>query len=160
LPQVHAENGDAVALWQKRIFEMGVTGPEGHALSRPPSLEGEATGRAIRLAGLANVPLYVVHVMSIDALEEVGVRRGAACVGGVVASAWWPMARLDGAVGGAASALPSRRAAQQQQLGPRSQAAWPRGPLPACPPACRAGGARPAARPARVRGARRLWAGC
>ena len=32
---------------------------------------GEATARAIRLARLVGVPLYVVHVMSIDALEEV-----------------------------------------------------------------------------------------
>ncbi|KAJ4973053.1 hypothetical protein NE237_006227 [Protea cynaroides] len=34
-------------------------------------LEGEATTRAIRLAGFVNVPLYVVHVMSIDAMEEI-----------------------------------------------------------------------------------------
>jgi dihydroorotase-like cyclic amidohydrolase len=34
-------------------------------------LEGEATGRAIRLASFVGVPLYVVHVMSIDAMEEV-----------------------------------------------------------------------------------------
>lgn len=57
---------------QKRIFEAGITGPEGHPLSRPSMLEGEATSRAIRLADFVNVPLYVVHVMSIDALEEVG----------------------------------------------------------------------------------------
>ncbi len=48
-----------------------MTGPEGHALSRPAVLEGEATGRAIRLARVVGVPLYVVHVMSIDAMEEV-----------------------------------------------------------------------------------------
>lgn len=50
LPQVHAENGDAVALGQERVFAAGITGPEGHAMSRPAVLEGEATGRAIRLA--------------------------------------------------------------------------------------------------------------
>ncbi|KAL7151939.1 hypothetical protein ABFS83_04G065300 [Erythranthe nasuta] len=75
LAMVHAENGDAVFEGQKRMIELGIVGPEGHALSRPPQLEGEATGRAIRLAGFVNTPLYVVHVMSIDAMEEVAKAR-------------------------------------------------------------------------------------
>ncbi|XP_073154633.1 dihydropyrimidinase [Henckelia pumila] len=75
LAMVHAENGDAVFEGQKRMIELGITGPEGHALSRPPMLEGEATGRAIRLAGFVNTPLYVVHVMSIDAMEEIAKAR-------------------------------------------------------------------------------------
>ncbi|XP_011024994.1 PREDICTED: dihydropyrimidinase [Populus euphratica] len=75
LAMVHAENGDAVFEGQKRMIELGITGPEGHALSRPPLLEGEATARAIRLAGFVNTPLYVVHVMSIDAMEEIAKAR-------------------------------------------------------------------------------------
>lgn len=71
LAMVHAENGDGVAEGQKRMIDLGITGPEGHALSRPPVLEGEATARAIRLASFINTPLYVVHVMSIDAMEEI-----------------------------------------------------------------------------------------
>ncbi|KAH7415095.1 hypothetical protein KP509_14G026900 [Ceratopteris richardii] len=71
LAQVHAENGDAVAEGQIQMIELGITGPEGHGFSRPPILEGEATSRAIRLAGFVNTPLYVVHVMSIEALEEI-----------------------------------------------------------------------------------------
>jgi hypothetical protein len=78
LAQVHAENGDAVAEGQRAVFAAGVTGPEGHALSRPAALEGEATARAIRLAEFAGAPLYVVHVMSADAMEEIGRARWAA----------------------------------------------------------------------------------
>ena len=73
--QVHAENGDAVAEGQARVFAAGITGPEGHALSRPAALEGEATARAIRLAQFVGAPLYVVHVMSRDAAEEVARAR-------------------------------------------------------------------------------------
>ncbi|XP_020518041.1 dihydropyrimidinase isoform X3 [Amborella trichopoda] len=73
--EVHAENGDGVAEGQRRMIELGIMGPEGHALSRPPLLEGEATARAIRLAAFVNTPLYVVHVMSIDALEEIAQAR-------------------------------------------------------------------------------------
>ncbi|XP_031400839.1 dihydropyrimidinase [Punica granatum] len=75
LAMVHAENGDAVFEGQKRMIELGITGPEGHALSRPAVLEGEATARAIRLAAFVNTPLYVVHVMSIDAMEEIAKAR-------------------------------------------------------------------------------------
>ncbi|KAH6765359.1 pyrimidine 2 [Perilla frutescens var. hirtella] len=89
LAMVHAENGDAVFEGQKRMLELGITGPEGHALSRPPVLEGEATSRAIRLAGFVNTPLYVVHVMSIDAMGEIAKARksGQKVIGETVVSA-------------------------------------------------------------------------
>ncbi|TYG55841.1 hypothetical protein ES288_D08G015400v1 [Gossypium darwinii] len=75
LAMVHAKNGDAVFEGQKRMIELGITVPEGHALSRPPMLEAEATMRAIRLASFMNTPLYVVLVMCIDAMEEIAKAR-------------------------------------------------------------------------------------
>jgi len=68
---VHAENGELVWKLQKEIFEKGITGPEGHPLSRPPEVEGEAANRAIRIAEVLGVPLYLVHTSCIDALEAV-----------------------------------------------------------------------------------------
>ncbi|MBP9113669.1 MAG: amidohydrolase family protein, partial [Polyangiaceae bacterium] len=68
---VHAENGELVYHLQKQIFEQGFKGPEGHPLSRPPEVEGEAANRAIRIAEVLGVPLYVVHTSCIDALEAI-----------------------------------------------------------------------------------------
>jgi dihydropyrimidinase len=71
IPLVHAENGDVVAELQRKLMEEGNTGPEAHAYSRPPEVEGEATNRAIMIADMAGVPLYVVHVSSEDAHEAI-----------------------------------------------------------------------------------------
>jgi dihydropyrimidinase len=76
LPLVHAENGDVVARLQQKFFESGVTGPEGHAYSRPPEVEGEAANRAIMIADQAGVPVYIVHV-SCEAAHE-AIRRARA----------------------------------------------------------------------------------
>lgn len=71
LATVHAENGDLVFRLQQEIFDKGITGPEGHPLSRPPEVEGEAANRAIRIAEVLGTPLYLVHTSCIDALEAV-----------------------------------------------------------------------------------------
>ena len=68
---VHAENGDLVFQLQKKVFEKGVSGPEGHPLSRPPEVEGEAANRAIRIAEVLKVPLYVVHNSCRQSLEAI-----------------------------------------------------------------------------------------
>ncbi len=71
LPLVHAENGDVVASLQQKLLAAGNDGPEAHAYSRPPEVEGEATNRAIMIADQAGVPLYVVHVSCEQSHEAI-----------------------------------------------------------------------------------------
>ena len=71
LPLVHAENGDIVDALQRKLLAEGMTGPEGHAHSRPPEVEGEAANRAIMIADAAGTPLYIVHVSCEQAHEAI-----------------------------------------------------------------------------------------
>ncbi len=75
MPTVHAENGELVFLMQKEIFALGITGPEGHPLSRPPIVEGEAVNRAIAIADVLGVPIYIVHVSCLEAAEAIARAR-------------------------------------------------------------------------------------
>lgn len=71
LPLVHAENGDVVAELQARLMAEGNDGPEAHAYSRPPEVEGEATNRAIMIADMTGVPVYIVHTSCEQAHEAI-----------------------------------------------------------------------------------------
>ncbi|MED3623579.1 dihydropyrimidinase [Neobacillus thermocopriae] len=75
LVMVHAENGDVIDYLTKKALEEGKTDPIYHALTRPPELEGEATGRAAHFTGLANSQLYVVHVSCAEAAEKIAEAR-------------------------------------------------------------------------------------
>jgi len=77
LPLVHAENGDVVAEMTTRLLAAGNTGPEAHAYSRPTQVEGEATNRAIMIADMAGVPLYVVHTSCEESHEAIRRARQA-----------------------------------------------------------------------------------
>jgi dihydropyrimidinase len=75
MPTVHAENGELVYLLQQEVLKSGITGPEGHPLSRPPMVEGEAANRAIAIAGVLGVPIYIVHVSCIESAEAIARAR-------------------------------------------------------------------------------------
>src|ERR1700689_4311502 len=65
---MHAENGGVIDVIVQKALAEGKRSPKYHALTRPPSTEGEATGRAIALAEMAGAPVYIVHLSCNDAL--------------------------------------------------------------------------------------------
>lgn len=77
IAMVHAENGDVVAELSAKLLADGNNGPEAHAYSRPSQVEGEATNRAIMIADMAGVPLYVVHTSCEEAHEAIRRARQA-----------------------------------------------------------------------------------
>jgi len=72
---MHAENGGVIDVLVKKALAEGKTAPKYHALTRPARAEGEATHRAIALAEIANVPVYIVHLSAAEALEMVTEAR-------------------------------------------------------------------------------------
>jgi dihydropyrimidinase len=72
---MHAENGGVIDVIVQRALADGKTAPIYHALTRPTTAEAEAVHRAIALAEIARAPVYIVHLSSEDALNEVREAR-------------------------------------------------------------------------------------
>jgi len=72
---MHAENGIAIDVLVAQALAAGRSDPREHGETRPSTLEGEATHRAIVLADLAGCTLYVVHLSAAEALAEVVAAR-------------------------------------------------------------------------------------
>lgn len=72
---MHAENGIVIDEIVKRAREEGKKDPKWHALTRPTRMEAEGVHRAIAIAEVAEVPVYIVHLSSADALEQVMLAR-------------------------------------------------------------------------------------
>jgi dihydropyrimidinase len=77
LTMMHAENGIAIDQLVAQALAAGRGEPLEHGLTRPPELEGEATGRAIALASVTRAPLYIVHLPAAEALDQVTAARDA-----------------------------------------------------------------------------------
>ncbi len=72
---MHAENGGVIDVLVKQALAKGHTAPKYHALTRPARAEAEATHRAIAMAEIADVPVYIVHLSAAEALEKVTEAR-------------------------------------------------------------------------------------
>ena len=72
---MHAENGGVIDVIVRRALAEGKTAPIHHALTRPVTAEAEAVHRAICLAEMAGAPVYIVHLSSEDALNQVREAR-------------------------------------------------------------------------------------
>src|ERR1017187_5802533 len=72
---MHAENGSVIDVLIARSLAEGKTAPIYHALTRPPRAESEAVHRAIAMAEIAGAPVYIVHLSSEDALNQVREAR-------------------------------------------------------------------------------------
>jgi dihydropyrimidinase len=68
---LHAENGVVIEALIEEALAAGNTSPRYHQLTRPQLMEGEATHRVIRIAELAEVPVYIVHLSAKEALDAV-----------------------------------------------------------------------------------------
>jgi dihydropyrimidinase len=74
---VHAENGPVIQVLVEEAVAAGQLAPKYHSLTRPTLMEGEATHRAIKIAELAETPLYIVHLSAHEALAAVAEARDA-----------------------------------------------------------------------------------
>src|SRR5687767_10265961 len=68
---MHAETGLPIDVLVARAVAEGKRAPIYHALTRPEAAEATGTERAIALAEMADVPVYIVHLSAQRALERV-----------------------------------------------------------------------------------------
>jgi dihydropyrimidinase len=72
---LHAENGGIIDVLVKRAIAEGKTAPVYHGLTRPVAAEAEAVHRAVAMSEISGAPVYIVHLSSEEALNEVRAAR-------------------------------------------------------------------------------------
>ena len=75
LPCLHAENGEIIDLFLRRLVAEGKTLPKFIPSARPPEVEAQATARAISIAELAKAPIYLTSLSSAHAIEKIKAAR-------------------------------------------------------------------------------------
>ena len=72
---MHAENGIVIDEIIRQAVADGKTSPWYHGATRPTRMEAEGVHRAIAIADVAEAPVYIVHLSSADALQQVNIAR-------------------------------------------------------------------------------------
>jgi dihydropyrimidinase len=75
LPCVHAENGEIIDLFVRRLVAEGKTSAKNISAARPPEVEAQATARAVSMAEMAKAPMYITNLSSAHAIEKVKAAR-------------------------------------------------------------------------------------
>jgi len=71
MTMVHAENDDMLGWMTERLYAAGLTQAMYHATAHAQLAEDEATGRAIAIGELLDVPMLFVHVSGPNATAEI-----------------------------------------------------------------------------------------
>ena len=89
ITMIHCENGNLIHEAQQTLLKLGITGPEGHYMSRPDSFEALATLQALTVADYVNSPIYIVHLMSKASAFEIkrAIDKGTPVFGETLAAA-------------------------------------------------------------------------
>lgn len=72
---VHCENSGVIDALIAQAKKAGHLSPASHPTTRPNALEAEAVASLLRMASVADVPVIIVHLSTMEALEEVRMAR-------------------------------------------------------------------------------------
>jgi dihydropyrimidinase len=72
---IHAENGEVISLFLRRLIAEGRTSAKYITSARPPEVEAQATARVISIAEMAKAPIYLSSLSSAHAIEKVKTAR-------------------------------------------------------------------------------------
>ena len=72
---VHAENGEIIDLFLRRLAAEGKTAAKFIPMARTPEVEAQAAARVISMAEMAKAPIYLTSLSSAHAVEKVKAAR-------------------------------------------------------------------------------------
>jgi dihydropyrimidinase len=72
---IHAENGEIIDLFLRRLIAEGRTSAKYITSARPPEVEAQAAARVISIAEMAKAPIYLSSLSSAHAIEKVKAAR-------------------------------------------------------------------------------------